>query len=225
MRYFYAQVGTCRYKPRIWGAGVACAGIWVSHCVRISWRDMMQHTRSPPAPEPPTEVSAVGFADRDSRGDTELFHAVEMQMVLTWPSHISTKPRPLLAHTLSSKYHSSYKEETSIGFFFSPWENCFQGQKVSAYHLWGKEIQHLELAFVSSWKSLWNLSAWECLSLEPNNDVRPCFIDILELCYRAVWKGEPPLTFLTAYVLRCKRGIFAIWKGSQEKLKGDKNNP
>lgn len=41
----------------------------------------MQHTRSPPAPEPASELSAVGFPDRDSRGDRKLFHAVEMQ---TW---------------------------------------------------------------------------------------------------------------------------------------------
>lgn len=38
----------------------------------------MQHTRSPPAPEPATELPAVGFADRDSRGDRELFHAIEI---------------------------------------------------------------------------------------------------------------------------------------------------
>ena len=172
---------------------------WMSHCIRISLRDMMQCIRSPPAPEAAFWGSCGGFCRREIQEVTESF-----LVHLRWEHGFDlTKPRLSKTKTTSCMYSEQQNTTAALRrkkvlFFFS-WENYFQGQKAFAYCLWGKEIQHLEQAFVSSWRSLWNLSAWESLSLESSGGLRPSFTAISELVYGAVWNEEPPLTFLIIY--------------------------
>ena len=194
---------SCKHRSctaRLW----TVFGSWLSHCIRISLRDLMQCIRSPPAPEAAFWGQLQWFLqNRDRRGDWELSCALEMQKWFWLYKATPRRNQDHFLHVLSAaKYCSSCKEGKVgcfFGFFFFPWENYFQGQKAFAYCLWGKEIQHLELGSFRPWRSLWNLSAWESLNLESNSGLRPSFIDISELFYGAVWNGEPPLTFLIIY--------------------------
>lgn len=96
---------------------------------------------------------------------TELFCVIEMQTWFWLDQATSQQSQDHFLHVLwAANTTAALKRKQVLGPFF-PWENYFQGQKASAYHLWGEETQHLELAFVSSWRSLWNfqlenVSAW-----------------------------------------------------------------
>lgn len=136
--------------------------LWMSHGITVSLRGAVRWIRSPPVPQAALWGSCSCFCRAEVRDVTVLFCTWGGNAVLTLQSHISAKSRPLLAHTLFEQQNTTaaLRRKKAVVFFFSfPWENYFWGQKAFAYCLWGKEVQHLELAFVCCWRCPWRLSA------------------------------------------------------------------
>lgn len=107
-------------------------GSWVSRCIRISLRDVVQCIRSPPAPEAAFWGSCCGFCRTEIQEVTESF-----LMHLRWEHGFDlTKPRLSKTKTTSctysvwaAKYPSSSKKEKSCLFFFFPLRKLFSRAK------------------------------------------------------------------------------------------------
>lgn len=169
----------------------------------------MQCIRSPPAPEAAFWGRCSGFCR------TEIQEVTESFLMHLRQEHGFDLTKPYLSKTKATSSHTLFEQQnTTVAlrrktvlfffyFFFLLWENYFQGQKAFAYCLWGKEIQHLELAFVISWRSLWNLSAWESLSLESKDGLRPSFTAISAVLWgSAKWRTTTDIFEIDRYIER-----------------------
>lgn len=161
--------------------------LWMSHGRTVSLSYAVQWIRRPPVPRAALWGSCSCVYRAEIRDVTALLCTWDGNAVLTLQSHISAKPRSILVRTWLEQQNTTLalrRKKLVVFFFTFPWENCFRGQKAFAYCLWGKEVEHLELAFVCCWRSPWCLSVEESLKLESNVGLRPSFITIFELLYR-----------------------------------------
>lgn len=195
--YIQIQNLSCSSKHRHCPARLQTVfGSWVSHCSRISLRDVVQCIRSPPAPEAAFWGSCSGFCRLEIQEVTESF-----LVHLRWEHGFDlTKPCLSKTKTTSCTYFEQQNTTAALRMkkvfvFFFPWENYFQGQKL--LHIASKERRS------SIWS--WPLSVLEgvcetfqLLHLE-SNSLRPSFTAISELVYGAMRNGEQPLTFLRIY--------------------------